>query len=237
MRFVSVAAFLAVSALAVPAAAANLVANGDFEAGLSGFASNYTAVDPALTNGGSMYPEGAYTVGNNAISYHNLWASVAGQGGAGRYLIVNGATSPTLLWEQTVGGVAAGSSYFFEAFAANICCNANYGGANTPSTITFQAVQNNVVTTLNTFTTSTTAGLWQGFSNSYTALTNAPVTLRLINASTEFGGNDFGVDTISFSQTSILGGVPEPASWAMLLAGFGLVGMISRRRGIAVVAS
>jgi hypothetical protein len=98
-------------------------------------------------------------------------------------------------------------------------------------------VQDNVVTRLNSFTTSTTAGLWQGFSNSYDAISNAPVTLRLINASTEFGGNDFGVDSISFSQTSILASVPEPASWALLFTGFGLVGVLSRRRGMAVVAS
>ncbi|WP_235902761.1 PEPxxWA-CTERM sorting domain-containing protein [Sandarakinorhabdus oryzae] len=227
----------AAALLAMPAAASNLVVNGDFEAGNSGFSSSYGYVNAALTNGTSMYPEGVYTVGSNANDYHNLWASVPGQGGSGKYLIVNGATTPTLLWEQTVGGVTAGSKYFFEAFAVNVCCNANYGGANTPSTITFQAVQDNVVTTLNTFTTSNIAGLWQGFSNSYTSLSGSAVTLRLINASTEYGGNDFGVDNINFSQTSILGGVPEPASWALLLAGFGLVGAASRRRRKAVVAA
>ena len=31
-------------------------------------------------------------------------------------------------------------------------------------------------------------------------------------------------------------GVPEPASWAMLLAGFGLVGAVSRRRAVTVAA-
>lgn len=223
--------------LAMPAAAANLVVNGDFAAGNSGFSSSYGYVNSGLTNGTSMYPEGVYTVGVNASSYHNLWASVPGQGRSGNYLIVNGATSPTRLWEQTVGGVTAGSNYFFEAYAVNVCCNANYGGANTPSTITFQAVQDSVITTLNTFTTSTTPGLWQGFSNSYTSLSNSPVLLRLINASTEFGGNDFGVDNISFSTISTLGGVPEPASWAMMLAGFGLVGAVSRRRSRGVVAA
>lgn len=229
--------FLLVAALlAMPAAASNLVVNGDFEAGNSGFSSSYGYVNSALTNGSSMYPEGVYTVGSNASDYHNLWASVPGQGGAGNYLIVNGATTPTLLWEQTVSGVTAGASYFFEAFAVNVCCNAQYG-AGTPSTITFQAVQDSVVTTLNTFTTSGIPGLWQGFSNNYTSLSGSAVTLRLINASTEFGGNDFGVDNINFSQTSILGSVPEPASWAMLLSGFGLVGAVARRRRKAVVAA
>lgn len=40
-----------------------------------------------------------------------------------------------------------------------------------------------------------------------------------------FAGN------ISFgSPESPVGGVPEPATWAMLIAGFGLVGLVSRRR-------
>ncbi|MEI6487033.1 MAG: PEPxxWA-CTERM sorting domain-containing protein [Sphingomonadales bacterium] len=33
------------------------------------------------------------------------------------------------------------------------------------------------------------------------------------------------------------GGVPEPASWAMMLGGFGLVGASARRRRVAVVAA
>jgi hypothetical protein len=32
------------------------------------------------------------------------------------------------------------------------------------------------------------------------------------------------------------GGVPEPATWAMLIAGFGLVGAAARRRGVAAVS-
>jgi hypothetical protein len=35
---------------------------------------------------------------------------------------------------------------------------------------------------------------------------------------------------ISGKQVAIAGGVPEPASWAMLISGFGLVGMAMRRR-------
>jgi hypothetical protein len=34
-----------------------------------------------------------------------------------------------------------------------------------------------------------------------------------------------------------VGGVPEPASWALLVAGFGIVGGVARRRRMAVVAA
>ncbi|MBV8971796.1 MAG: PEPxxWA-CTERM sorting domain-containing protein [Sphingomonadaceae bacterium] len=32
-------------------------------------------------------------------------------------------------------------------------------------------------------------------------------------------------------------GIPEPASWALMLAGFGLVGGLARQRRYAVVAA
>lgn len=44
-------------------------------------------------------------------------------------------------------------------------------------------------------------------------------------------GNDFIMDTLRFD-----GAVPEPASWAMLITGFGLTGAAMRRRRAVVVA-
>ena len=41
----------------------------------------------------------------------------------------------------------------------------------------------------------------------------------------------FGIGSISFSNA-----VPEPATWAMMVAGFGLVGFAVRRRAVAVAA-
>ncbi|GGE16275.1 hypothetical protein GCM10011529_23330 [Polymorphobacter glacialis] len=60
-------------------------------------------------------------------------------------------------------------------------------------------------------------------------------TARSIN----FGGtaNQTGFDDITFGSATPGGGVPEPASWAMLIAGFGLTGAAMRRRRTAVVAA
>ena len=64
-------------------------------------------------------------------------------------------------------------------------------------------------------------------------------------------GVTFGADStfsaIAFSHGLIIGngttmsfntpnGVPEPASWALLIAGFGLVGAVQRRRAVTVAA-
>jgi hypothetical protein len=45
------------------------------------------------------------------------------------------------------------------------------------------------------------------------------------------GGGGFELDNVT------IGAVPEPASWVMLIAGFGLVGAAARRRRTAVVAA
>ena len=49
------------------------------------------------------------------------------------------------------------------------------------------------------------------------------------------GGNP-GLSNISFDGQLAGGTVPEPASWAMLLTGFGLVGFAARRRRQAIAA-
>ena len=46
-------------------------------------------------------------------------------------------------------------------------------------------------------------------------------------------GFDVGVDNVNFSVTPIASGVPEPATWAMMLLGFAGLGMMGRRRKVA----
>ena len=59
-----------------------------------------------------------------------------------------------------------------------------------------------------------------------------------IAKSIDFGGsaNFVAYDNITFGSITPGGVVPEPASWAMLIAGFGMVGAVSRRR-MAIVAA
>jgi hypothetical protein len=49
---------------------------------------------------------------------------------------------------------------------------------------------------------------------------------------------DVVIDRVYITRIGGVNGVPEPSSWAMLIAGFGLVGAASRRRrGSATVAA
>jgi hypothetical protein len=58
---------------------------------------------------------------------------------------------------------------------------------------------------------------------------------RLVISSTDFGG--VGYDDFTFTSGVVRGGVPEPAAWAMMIAGFGLTGaMLRSRRRFAATA-
>ena len=46
-------------------------------------------------------------------------------------------------------------------------------------------------------------------------------------------GHDVGVDRLTYLVNSVQPAVPEPATWAMLVAGFGLIGAALRRRPAA----
>lgn len=49
------------------------------------------------------------------------------------------------------------------------------------------------------------------------------------------GGGDRDYDDLGFVFTNVRAGVPEPAAWAMMLGGFGLVGSAMRRRSKVAV--
>lgn len=55
-----------------------------------------------------------------------------------------------------------------------------------------------------------------------------PFTTVTLTGNTGFG-DTFGIDDISYSAQAV-GGVPEPATWALMVAGFGLLGGSLRRR-------
>jgi PEP-CTERM motif len=55
-----------------------------------------------------------------------------------------------------------------------------------------------------------------------------------VHSSLLFGPEQFA--TLSVSDSSIVAGVPEPATWAMMIAGFGLVGAGMRRRAARTAA-
>ncbi len=212
---------------ALPAAAANLVTNGDFEAGNTGFTSAY-----AYTPGGNS-TEGQYTVRSNPFPWNGAFLSRGDHtSGTGLMYVGNGAPNlGDIVWQSSTIAISANTNYFFEAFAMNVCCSFVLPGNSDPN-FTFRiSLNGGAATDLATLTIpANQAGTWFGLSTNFNSGAATSVQLSLINANTVRAGNDFAVDDISLSTRSIVNGVPEPASWAMLTLGFGAVGGLMRRR-------
>jgi hypothetical protein len=107
---ISVAMVASLFAFAAPAMAAdNLITNGGFEAGNTGFTTEYTYLDPSVTGGWTLGPPFMFTIGTNPGLYHSAWMPGFGDhtSGAGKMMIVNGTSSEAgapnkLVWGQNV---------------------------------------------------------------------------------------------------------------------------------------
>ena len=215
---------LAVTALAGAAQASpNLVTNGDFSAGATGFSTGYTYAAPSPS---ALYPEGVYTVASNPNDVHPSWVTLPE---GDNKLIVNGATASTpTIWEELNLATVAGGSYVFSASAANICCNASFSGANDPSHLLFQISSNggasySDLTELYTHPPGD-AGQFQTVSAAFTA--TGSTSFRIVDALSGQSGNDFAVDNIS-----VVSSAPEPGVWALMMGGVGLLGAMLRLTG------
>jgi hypothetical protein len=187
-------------------AASNLVTNGDFSSGVSGFTSGYTY------SPGYGWPEGSYDVTTDPNLNHPLWASFGDHTtGAGEMLVLNGSPiADTSAWSQTIS-VTGGKTYDFTVWVAS-----SY--PTSPATLNLSV---NGTQVGSTFTASTTTGLWQQFSGDFTASSNS-AALSIIDTNLTRSGNDFALDDISVSA------VPEPGVWVMMLGGMAILGAMLR---------
>jgi len=230
-RKIILSAVVAAFAMApsIASAATNLLTNGDFSAGFSGFTTQYNVVAPAAN---IMYAEGNITIAANPVSVHDLWVPIAG---SNPMLIANGAGNSNLtIWQESAINVVSGGKYNFAADVMNVCCNANFHGSNSPSSIIFQVSTDGVTwTDLVSHLTNPPgdAGVIASLSALYNAGATGTISLRAINDINAASGNDFAIDNLSFASA-----VPEPSTWAMLFLGFGAIGLMMRRRQSRTVA-
>lgn len=199
------------------------VVNGDFEAGNTGFTSSYLYIAP--TGPKVLYPEGAYTVDTNPHNVHDLWSSFGDHTtGSGEMMIVNGAPDADVtVWDETLTGLTTNTDYFFSAWVAS-----SY--PTNPAVLDFSINGSGI----GSLTPPTTTGLWTQFYVGWNSGANTSAHIALVNQNTVRDGNDFALDDIAFGTTRP--GVPEPASWALMIGGFGLAGAALRRRRVAVAA-
>lgn len=217
------AGLAAAAALLATGAQAAGVVNGDFEAGNTGFTSGYGYLAPAGQF--TLYPEGYYTVDTDPNNVHNLWSSFGDHtSGHGEMMIVNGApTANVTVWDETLTGLSTNTTYYFSAWVAS-----SY--PTNPAVLDFSINGSSI----GTLTAPTTTGLWTQFYVPWNSGANTSAHIALVNQNTIRDGNDFALDDIAFGTTQP--GVPEPASWALMISGVGLAGATLRRRRALAVA-
>jgi hypothetical protein len=115
MRGYLLAATAALALSAGPAHAANLLTNGDFSAGNSGFGSDYTF--ESFINNGNQYSVTAANNINNINAFGD-WTAIDTDptGGTSNILVANGADfSDARVWFETVA-VSPDTNYTFNFF-------------------------------------------------------------------------------------------------------------------------
>ena len=162
----------------------NLIPNGDFSQGNTGFTSGYTYT----TN---LWPEATYYVGSNPLTYHPNFAPCTDHtSGTGMMMIVNGAGVPNVnIWQKTVT-VIPYSVYVFSCWLSSV----------TPSNPAALQFFVNGVQIGSVFNATDTNCIWHMFYNTWASGSATTANIAITNQNNAFSGNDFAIDDLYFAQ-------------------------------------
>lgn len=159
-----------------------LVVNGDFEQGNTGFSSSYQYNT-------SLNREGTYYVDSDAHSHH-LNFTGHGHGDSGNFMIINGATVPgTNVWTETVS-VQPNTNYAFSTYVCTVC-------AHDEAILQFSINDQQIG---DVFTAPNSLNTWIQFYQIWNSGNSTSATITILNQNTIGDGNDFGLDDISFCE-------------------------------------
>ena len=190
-------------------AEANLIVNGDFEQGNTGFTSSYL-YNPLGSQPGA---EGDYYVGDNSKAWNGNFpiAMYDHTTGSGLMLLANGSNNRSAVWQQTVN-VAAGVEYAFSGWITSLY-------SQSLPLLDFLVDGQSIGSDLTSNVT------WTQFTSSWVASQSGTATLSIRDLNTAWLGNDFALDDLSFEA------IPEPAAASLFgVAAYGVIWMRKRYR-------
>ena len=165
----------------------NLLVNGDFAAGNTGFTSDYTAANPNTT-------ESQYWIGNNPATWNSSMSNCTDHtSGSGNMLLVNGSpTAAAKVWSQTVN-TTSNTNYAFSVWLQNVYA---VNPANLRFSINGRVVGDNILA-------GTATCQWKQFYVTWNSGNVTAANLSIVNNNTIVQGNDFAIDDISFATVTM----------------------------------
>ena len=236
------AAAIALTAVAAPAAAVNLVTNGGFETttytkssdlggnqGSAPVATGLTGWTSGGFNlvyfGGTQTTVSANNRYNDPLTYFR--SDVVTSPDGGNFVALDGDSNIRGVLSQTITGLTSGATYVLSFNWAGAQLRNRTGDTTERLDVTFGGVTKSTTTLIDP---STVFSGWKTASFTFTANGTSQV-LSFLSV-----GTPDGQPPIALLDGVSLTAVPEPATWALLLAGFGMVGYAARRRRAMVAA-
>jgi gliding motility-associated-like protein len=163
----------------------NIVANGDFEQGNTGFTSDYAFQAPPNTL------EGVYFISTDPKNWNlGLVSCKDHTSGLGNMMTINGSPSNNLnLWRQKIK-VLPNKNYVFSAWLMS-------ANPVNPALLQFSINGTQIGALLQA---STQTCIWKRFYVTWNSGTESEIDISIINKNTQILGNDFAIDDISFAE-------------------------------------
>ena len=165
----------------------NIIANGNFNAGNTGFTSAYNYATPNVT-------EGQYFVGASPQAWNaSLNNCTDHTTGTGNMMLVNGSPAPDIkVWSQIVT-VTPNTNYVFSTWIQALW-------PPNPAQLQFSINDNDIGTLI---TASLPTCTWTQFYTTWNSGNNTTASISIINKNTQILGNDFALDDIAFAPVLI----------------------------------
>ena len=187
---------------ALIAVAQDLVVNGDFTAGNTGFTSDYTYQPDVAGNNELVNDAGTngYGVGTNGQNYHpNFWGTdhTNNTVGARNFMLVNG-HGTLVVWKESIS-VIPNTTYYFSAWGLSL--NSALPVARLQFNV--NGIQVGTIDTLAAGVNSNANTNWSRFYGNWTSgPTTTSVNISITDLESSLSANDFAIDDISFATLS-----------------------------------